>query len=151
MAKYLGWLLAIIVVVTGVLYGFHLRRNSQMLRGDAARKAADRPVPSVRPGSLSEPGYVLSVKQERQVKKGTQTLDWIVSIPANDRTFDCEYVSGYADFKKGDPISFVHDVNSTDEAEGGYIVGVRGEEKNQVAKVNTTDLGDVQLDIPAKK
>lgn len=104
--------------------------------------------PSVDDESVSEIGYVYSMRRETYIREGRLNLVWFIAVPSKNTRWSCSYQAGFPDFKVGDGVRIIHkrsDVNAVDYS--GYVIGLHDKERGKVTDVWALDLDELEMDI----
>ncbi len=129
-----GLLLAVFLIFALYLaWGYY-----QMGREFAAREK-QQVLPRVDAGSVPETGMVREARTTACIKTRKKRLFWWVNIPESGKTYLCEWRYGFAGFGKGDEVTLIHEVETTDGVTDsrGYLVGRSGKDKDKASGILT--------------
>lgn len=135
------------IIGGGLYYGVHLALNYQKVHAQIRDEAAYVIQPKVLEGSVSEIGYIFSMRRETSIEDADFNLVWFIAVPATGERYSCKYGGGFQDFKVGDGVTFIHpksDQYSVDHS--SYIVGIHDKEQSKASLVSVDNLVELELD-----
>jgi len=141
MRKLCGLLLAVVVICLSCAYGIHLFRNYARIQADMRSRGGHIIRPAVDDESVSEIGYLFSMRRDKYIREGRFNLVWFIAIPATNTRYSCVYEAGFPDFKVGDGVRVIHKRAGIDAMDyTGYVIGLHEREMGKVAEVEAVDL-----------
>jgi hypothetical protein len=145
--KLTNWIYFTVVIVGPIVYGVHLIENYQKVHAEIREEAATVIKPAVDEGSVSEVGYIFSMRRETYIRDPNFNLVWFIAVPATGERYSCKYLGGFQDFKTGDGVALIHpkdDEGSVDHA--SYIVGLHDREQGKASLIGVNNLEILELD-----
>lgn len=131
----------VLIVCIPYAYAIHLYRNYAGIQTNLRERAALTVHAAVGADSVSEVGYIFSMRRETYIRKGRFNLVWFIAVPATGARYSCSYESGFQNFKVGDGVTVIHTKADIDTGDyEGYIIGLHHEEQGKVAGVWALDL-----------
>jgi hypothetical protein len=135
----------LIAVVVGAVYGIHMLVRYMKIRADSERRAAIVVHPKEDEESVSEIGYIYSMRDEVFLNENnTVNLVWFIKVPASGNRYSCPYESGFPEFKVGDDVRIVR---PKDPSGYGYIIGLHYKISGKAALVWVIDEDELEMDI----
>jgi hypothetical protein len=136
----LGVIVAAILIVVAVAF---FRR----LEADTRKKESWIVPPTVDEESVSEIGYVHSLRNEINFREHKRDIMWWVKVPATNKTYSCSWESGYSGFRQDDGVRIIHKRTGVDTVDySGFIVGLHDNEQGRSAAVWAVDLDDLDVE-----
>jgi hypothetical protein len=143
----LAWLAGIgLVVLLTITYGIHLARNYAEIKDWLRTREAVQVRPYVNRESISEIGYIYSMRRETYIREGYLNLVWFVAVPSSGKRYSCSYEAGFSQFEVGDGVTIIHrrpDVDDPEE-ESDFIIGLHYRKKGKSAEVGAVDEDDLE-------
>jgi hypothetical protein len=140
--RVLGVIVAAILIVVAVVF-------FRQLGADSWRKESWIVPPTVDDESVSEVGYVHSLRSEINFREQKREIMWWVKVPATNKTYSCSWESGYSGFRQDDGVRIIHKRTGVDTVDySGFIVGLHDKERVRSAAVWALDLDDLDVDDP---
>ncbi|MFZ0392262.1 MAG: hypothetical protein WBX09_09535 [Terracidiphilus sp.] len=151
MRKFFGWLVVILIVGLPVAYCVHLYDNYRKIQADLRRNSQRVVQPSVDDTSVSEIGYIFSIRRDTYIREGRLNLVWFIAVPETGSRYSCSYEAGFPDFKVGDGVRIIHKKDDVDNVDfTGYIIGLHEKEQGKTTEVWALDLDELEMDLDAQ-
>jgi hypothetical protein len=117
------------------------------IRADSEKRAAAVVQPREDTDSVSEIGYVYSMRDEMFLRDDNRVnLVWFIKIPATGDRYSCSYERGFPSFKVGDDVRVIRPRNVASDAGYGYIAGLHENLRGKVALVWVIDVDALEMD-----
>jgi len=143
----LSWVFFGGIICGGLYYGVHLALNYQKVHAEIREKASYPVKPKVEDGSISETGYIFSMRRETSIQDANFNLVWFISVPATGARYSCQYGGGYQDFKIGDGVTLIHPKSDEDSVDSpSYIVGLHDDEQRKASLIYVNNLEELELE-----
>jgi hypothetical protein len=104
--------------------------------------------PVVDDDSVSEIGYIYSMRRETYIREGRLNLVWFVAVPSENTRWSCAYDAGFPDFTVGDGVSIIHKkdaINADDYT--GYLIGLHETERGRATRIWALDEDELEMDL----
>jgi len=138
------WIFFGCLIGGGLCYGIHLALNYQKVHVKIRKEAAYRIEPKVEEGSITETGYIFSMRKETSIREASFNLVWFVAVPATGERYSCSYDGGFQDFRVGDGVTLIHPKSDEDSAyQPSYIVGLHDKEQGKASLVGVNNLEEL--------
>jgi hypothetical protein len=148
MRKLSAFLIVTAVIALPCVYGIHLYRNYVKIRRELRENSARTVRPRVDDESVSEIGYIFSMRRETYIREGRLNLVWFIAVPSENTRWSCSYQTGFPDFKVGDGVRIIHKKGDVDTVDySGYLIGLHGKEQGKATDVWALDLDDLELSV----
>jgi hypothetical protein len=140
-------LLIVVALLGGVGYGGYVYARYVRIRKDAVQRAARVVYPKQDETSVSEIGYVSSMRDEIFLRPDDRiNLVWFVKIPSTGALYSCSYERGFPSFKVGDDVRIIRPKDVASDAGFGYIVGLHEQLNGKTALVWVIDEERLEMD-----
>ena len=144
--RYKGIIL--LALIAGAGYGGHMLYRYTKIRADSAKRAAVVVRPKGDDDSVSEIGYIYSMRDEIFLRDENRVnLVWFIKVPATGARYSCSYEEGFPEFRTGDDVSIIRPRDLTSQAGYGYVVGLHEKLEGKSALVWVVDEEQLEMDI----
>jgi hypothetical protein len=138
----------VVVIALPCAYGIHLYKNYVKIQRELHEKSSRIVRPEVDDESVSEIGYVYSMRRETYIREGRLNLVWFIAVPSENTRWSCSYQAGFPDFKVGDGVKIIHKRSDVDTVDySGYVIGLHDKEQGKVTDVWVLDEDELEMDI----
>ena len=138
----------LIAVIVGAGYGIHMLIRYMKIRADSEKRAAVLVQPKEDEESVSEIGYIYSIRDEVFLRDDNQVnLVWFIKVPATGNRYSCSYEQGFPEFRVGDDVRIVRPKDVASDAGYGYVTGLHGKISGKSALVWVIDEEELEMDI----
>jgi hypothetical protein len=140
--------LIIVVLLAAAGYGVYMLTRYVKIREDSARRAAETVHPKEDDESVSEVGYVYSMRDEVFLQKDNRVnLVWFIKVPATGNRYSCSYEGGFPEFRVGDDVRIIRPKDVATDAGYGYVMGLHERISGKAALVWVIDEDELEVDI----
>jgi hypothetical protein len=140
--------LIVLALVGAVGYGIYMLNRYIQVEIDLNRRSAIRIQPQSDDNSISEIGYIESMRDELFLHEdNTINLVWFIKVPATGQRYSCSWESGFSRFEKGDDVRIIRPKDLSKEAGYGYIVGLHNELEGKASQVWVIDEESLEIDL----
>ena len=129
-------------------YVAHLYKNYSKIENELREKSSRIINPNVDDESVSEIGYIFSMRREKNIGEGRLNLVWFVVVPSKNTRWSCSFQSGFSDFRTGDSVTIIHKKSDVDNLDySGYLIGLHGKDRGRATDVWAIDLEELEMSV----
>ena len=138
----------VVAIIVGAGYGIYMLNRYLKIEADFNRRSATVVQPKVDEESVSEIGYVYSMRRDVFIRPdNTLNLVWFIKVPATGRRYSCSYEDGFPEFQTGDDVQIIRPKDAESKEGMGYVVGLHEERRGKTALVSINDEESLELDL----
>jgi hypothetical protein len=138
----------VLAIFAGAGYGLYILYRYIEVERDLGKRSASIVQPKVDEDSVSEIGYIYSMRDELFLKEdNTINLVWFIKIPATGERYSCSWERGFSEFRTGDDVRLIRPRDVSMEAGDGYIVGLHDRRTGKASLVWVIDVESLELDL----
>jgi hypothetical protein len=139
--------IVLVAVILGGGYGIHMLDRYMKISADSRKRAAVIIHPRYDEGSVSEIGYVYSMRNEIFLRGDDRiNLVWFIKVPATGSRYSCSYERGFPAFRVGDDVRLIRPKDLAEDAGYGYVIGLHDKVSSKVALVWVNDEDQLEMD-----